>query len=480
MSFQAITNFLLNQNNVDLKNNFLDLQTTDFNNSKISNYSLSKTETFSDVLASYSSKTSKEENSSSNISKNETIVQYDENAGKNINDVSKQSEIEKKDSVIDEKSNSSVENKEPKSIDEVKKVSETEEDSKKDKKVEKKIVLIKDEPAIEANFELNQNVQAKSDEQKNQKLLPKDFSRINELGNVKNKVQEVAKDEISVDELNLLVKKDAKSKDNVQNQNEDAKNLFFNNNDGEIELKLAKNGSSSQSNLDFSSQNDQQQKSEGKITVKDLRTEISEELNLSEKSEIKVTDVKVEQNQSTTVTMELVQNSQSAQNNILSLNSQTVSSNGSNFQAMLNNQIQANIPEFVKTGSIILKDNNQGNINLILNPEELGNVKISLALDGKSITGQITVVSKEALEVFKDNAETLREAFIKSGFENASIDISFANNGTFGNETQNFEEFTKEHQRFFANKSYGGAVESGVEEIENFENFTNNSVNIVA
>ena len=35
MSFQAITNFLLNQNNVDLKNNFLDLQTTDFNNSKI-------------------------------------------------------------------------------------------------------------------------------------------------------------------------------------------------------------------------------------------------------------------------------------------------------------------------------------------------------------------------------------------------------------------------------------------------------------
>mgnify|MGYP003426907901 FL=1 len=53
MSFQAITNFLLNQNNVDLKNNFLDLQTIDFNNSKISNYSLSKTETFSDVLASY-------------------------------------------------------------------------------------------------------------------------------------------------------------------------------------------------------------------------------------------------------------------------------------------------------------------------------------------------------------------------------------------------------------------------------------------
>ena len=484
MSFQAITNFLLNQNNVDLKNNFLDLQTTDFNNSKISNYSLSKTETFSDVLASYSSKTSKEENYSSDISKNEAKVQYDEKAGKDINEASKQSEIEKKDSVAEEKSNSSVEdveNKQTKSKDEVKNASETEKDSKKDKKVEKKVVLIKDESAVEANFELNQNVQVKSDEQKNQKLSAKDFSRINELGNVENKVQEVAKDEIPVDELNLLVKKDAKSKDNVQNQNEDAKIAFFNKNDGEIELELTKNDSSSQSKLDFSSQNEQQQKSEGKITVKDLRTEISEELKLSEKSDIKVTDVKVEQNQSATVTMELVQNNQTAQNNILSLNSQTASSNGSNFQAMLNNQIQANIPEFVKTGSIILKDNNQGNINLILNPEELGNVKISLALDGKSISGQITVVSKEALEVFKDNAETLREAFIKSGFENASINISFADNGSFGNETQNFEEFTKEHQRMFANKSYGGAIESeSFDETENFENFANNSVNIVA
>ena len=131
------TNFLLNQNNVDLKNNFLDLQTTDFNNSKISNYSLSKTETFSDVLASYSSKTSKEENYSSDISKNEAKVQYDENAGKDINEASKQSEIEKNDSVADEKSNSSVENvenKQTKSNDEVKNASETEKDSKKDKK----------------------------------------------------------------------------------------------------------------------------------------------------------------------------------------------------------------------------------------------------------------------------------------------------------------------------------------------------------
>ena len=281
MSFQAITNFLLNSNSVNLQDNLINLQSDDFNNSKISNYSLSKTETFSDVLASYSSKTSKEENYSSDILKNEAKVQYDEKAGKDINEASKQSEIEKKDSVAEEKSNSSVENvenKETKSNDEVKNASETEKDSKKDKKVEKKVVLIKDESAVEANFELNQNVQVKSDEQKNQKLSAKDFSRINELGNVENKVQEVAKDEIPVDELNLLVKKDAKSKDNVQNQNEDAKIAFFNKNDGEIELELTKNDSSSQSKLDFSSQNEQQQKSEGKIRYTRVDSDVIEKL----------------------------------------------------------------------------------------------------------------------------------------------------------------------------------------------------------
>ena len=45
MSFQAITNFLLNSNSVNLQDNLINLQSDDFNNSKISNYSLSKTET---------------------------------------------------------------------------------------------------------------------------------------------------------------------------------------------------------------------------------------------------------------------------------------------------------------------------------------------------------------------------------------------------------------------------------------------------
>ena len=475
MSFQAITNFLLNSNSVNLQDNLINLQSDDFNNSKISNYSLSKTESFSDVLSSFSS-SEKVSSKNSEIVSNESF-----DSSKNV--TVSNSEVSVSQDITNE--NNSIQNDD---VEEQKKV-ETKEDSKdevidKEKTAEKKDELKND--SLDSNLFVlkNAEIPATKNEnlQKGKKISVKDFSKIQELGEVvsKNQIAEEISESIDFKNADSILKNDKKIKELTGEKLESSDFVFANNSEEVSNLSLGEK-SFDNSNFNFKNQNQDNSKNESKISIKDLRTEISEELNLSEKSEVKVTDVKVDQNQSATVTMELVQNNQTAQNNILSLNSQAASSNGSNFQAMLNNQIQANIPEFVKTGSIILKDNNQGNINLILNPEELGNVKISLALDGKSISGQITVVSKEALEVFKDNAETLREAFIKSGFENANIDISFANNGSFGNETQNYEEFTKEHQKFAVNKTYGGVVDSEIfEESEKIENFSNNSVNIVA
>ncbi len=141
-----------------------------------------------------------------------------------------------------------------------------------------------------------------------------------------------------------------------------------------------------------------------------------------------------------------------SEQNILSSSSQAASAVDSTFQQMLSNQIQQSAPEFVKAGNIILKDNDNGTINMNLKPESLGNVKISLHLSDKGIEGQIVVATKEAFEAFKQNMDTLRHSFQQNGFENTELNLSFSNNShsndSFGQERQQSTE------QFFANKTF--------------------------
>ncbi len=117
--------------------------------------------------------------------------------------------------------------------------------------------------------------------------------------------------------------------------------------------------------------------------------------------------------------------------NITASSAQSASAAGSTFEGMLSNAIQQNAPEFVKAGSIILKDNNAGQINLILQPESLGNVKISLSLSDKVISGQINVSSQAAYDAFKENIAVIRDAFIQSGFEANNFDLSYTGQQSF-------------------------------------------------
>lgn len=222
-----------------------------------------------------------------------------------------------------------------------------------------------------------------------------------------------------------------------------------------------------------------------KISVLDLRTKPEPEEKEAESVEKTGKNLKVEFNadNSATVTMELDQQAQVAGENILSLDNQTAASDGSNFQAMVNNQIQANIPEFVQTGTVLLKDNDKGTINLILHPDDLGNVKIHLSMDGKLVSAHITVNTKEALEVFKDNAQTLREAFAKNGFDTANFDVSY-NGSSNGQSNQDFKDLY-DGSEFMARNAYGDFLGGGNEDgyIQDSYEFAKNSeysINIVA
>ena len=220
---------------------------------------------------------------------------------------------------------------------------------------------------------------------------------------------------------------------------------------------------------------------DSKIIVHDQRTEPKEEIKPAEKNSSKAQlQVQYDSQNNATVTMELAE--QSVSENILSLDNQTAAAEGSNFQAMLNNQIQANAPEFVKAGSLILQDNNKGTINLVLHPDDLGNVKIHLSMDGKTVSAHITVNTKEALEVFKDNAQTLREAFAKNGYETSNFDVSYNGNSQGGN-NQEFEgryDGIEYMARKVYNESLGGGNDGYILDSYEFAQNSEYSINIVA
>ena len=377
----------------------------------------------------------------------------------------------------------------------------------------------------EKNLENDENVSLskKSDKKvsnkkssKNSKVLSdRDFDRVNEISfngsrNLAEKTENASK--ITSDEKKGL-SKSLINKNNIEdfeqnNQNFDENILLAQNLENVSQNGLQKNmqkgsdsgNSESNEESDFSkmlemSQNEKNVLSvsnNGKITVQDLRSVAQKNVDLMKNgengnskndgfgAELKMSKLELSEEGVPYINMEMNQNINA---DVLSLNNQTVGSNGSNFQAMLNNQIQNSVPEFVKAGNIILKDNDQGQINLVLHPDDLGNVKIHLSLDGKTISANIIVSSKEALQVFKDNAETLREAFIKNGFDAAGFEVSYNNSNSSFGQNSGFEN-QNDGTELLAKRVYSNVDGDSVSAAENFadaaEKYSNYSVNIVA
>ncbi len=473
MSYQAITDIIVNPNQ------FSDLQlSSTVKTSPNANSSVS----FADILTSYTTEEpAKPENTAAESPKNiseadnsnktaKTEEKLSENQVSKTDDNKAEETVEKTDSKDSEKIDDSNQKND--------KVSAKDETAKKSADLDK----------LEKTNTVTKSEKDLKDKGKNKKLSEKDFSRIEEIAQSADNAADSVKQAASVQNLARAEEKfELKDDTDFEAGAELAVSA-----DATAELALnqsgaANNNDASASDFDFSSNKGENKKfaldKDGKITVEDQRTKLSadtqNQLADSKKSAIKTSEIKLTNDSTAVMSVELNPN---AEADVLSLNTQTAASNGSNFQAMLSNQLSNVAPEFVKAGNLVLKDNNQGTINLVLHPDDLGNVKIHLSLDGKTLSGHITVATKEALQVFKDNAETLREAFIKSGFDAANFDVAMNNGGSF-NQSMGFEG-QNDGTNLFAKRVYGssaGGLSAELDSIfENAEDISNYSVNIVA
>ena len=516
MSYQTITNLSLDSQNLSV--NLVENKTNQFSLSDISFDS--KKSSFLDMLnsrtqESFSQKTdnnfatsfeksdSFEKSSNSEIKNN--LNEIEDSSVKEMNDNGRENKIQtsdKSEKIADEKN---VESQ----TDSENKVSEDEKKSENNLKNEQnsldfnKINQIEQENVSISGQNKLKILTADDAKDSEKKDLSQNVDGIQNLKNTKNSKNDKNEIVLGVDSQNQqsLVEKSLQDGKNLSNAN--GKQLLNVKNHEGFEKNqmdfgdLNENGEADFSDLMNNSlasetllESEMQQKNDargGKISVQDLRSDSEKQnaLLLAEneknsQNSLKVSNVQVSSDGTNFINMEM---NQAVSADVLSLNNQTAGANGSNFQAMLNNQIQSNISEFVKAGNIILKDNDQGQINLILHPDDLGNVKIHLSLDGKNISGQIIVSSKEALQVFKDNAETMREAFIKNGFDGANFDVAYNNSGSQSGNSSGFEQ--NDGTGLIARKMYSNAHESseiGFDDGMNkeIEKYSNYSVNIVA
>lgn len=516
VSYQTITNLSLDSQNLSV--NFANNQT---NQSSLSDISFdSKKSSFLDMLNSrteerFSQKTdnnfatsfeksdSFEKSSNSEVKNN--LNGIEDSSVKEMNDNGRENKIQRSDKsekIADEKN---VESQ----TDSENKVSKDEKESENNLRNEQnsldfnKINQIEEECVSISGQNKLKILTADDAKDSEKKDGSQNLDGIQNLKNTKNSKNDKNDIVLGVDSQNQqsLVEKSLQDGKNLSNAN--GKQLLNVKNHEDFEKNqmdfgsLNENGEADFSDLLNNSlasetllESEMQQKNDargGKISVQDLRSDSEKQnaLLLAEneknsQNSLKVSNVQVSSDGTNFINMEM---NQAVSADVLSLNNQTAGANGSNFQAMLNNQIQSNISEFVKAGTIILKDNDQGQINLILHPDDLGNVKIHLSLDGKNISGQIIVSSKEALQVFKDNAETMREAFIKNGFDGANFDVAYNNSGAQSGNSSGFEQ--NDGTGLIARKMYSNAHESseiGFDDGMNkeIEKYSNYSVNIVA
>ena len=99
--------------------------------------------------------------------------------------------------------------------------------------------------------------------------------------------------------------------------------------------------------------------------------------------------------------------------------------------------------DIVRDATIIARNGGEGSIRLTLHPASLGNVKVRLEMAENKITALIVVESDEALKAFQRELPVLEKAFRDSGFSEANLEMSLAQDGrNYGGEERQERDFS--------------------------------------
>ena len=85
--------------------------------------------------------------------------------------------------------------------------------------------------------------------------------------------------------------------------------------------------------------------------------------------------------------------------------------------------------QVVKSAGIVMRDNDSGEIRLVLKPEHLGSVRIQLEMKDNLISGKIVVENQNVRQIFQQNIESLYRAFQEGGFATGALNVSVGGNG---------------------------------------------------
>lgn len=216
------------------------------------------------------------------------------------------------------------------------------------------------------------------------------------------------------------------------------------------------------------------------IDVRDERTERADALQQSSPL-VKSTAINGDGSADVTIGFHAIDGSSSREDASGHLTDAKKAEDGQSFASMLSQELKANAADLVKTGSIVLRDNNAGTIRLTLHPESLGNVKISLELsDDKRISGKIVVSSREAYEAFNENLDGLSKAFVDGGFQGAGFDLSWSGQGDSGGAKD--ERFAKLVSPFYASSipDVMSAADIADREAGAYRSYGNRAINVFA